>query len=592
MGHGTSKSPVPLRRTSTPLTRGITPLAAIAVLLGACTEPVPTPTELIPNASRAAAVGNSAVYTTDKSGTVVDGNIYDVSGDVYISGGPQNTKASGPPDGTYYFQVTDPSGKTLLSTDPAVCRQVSVVGGRVVGAAGPACKHANGSFNPANGATPVKLAPFNASPNAGKEYKAWLIPTSKATISAAEPKVLDFKQSDALTDNFKVRSAEAPQGSCAPASSLSVLVSGTDVVAYVPKGNWLVTLVPGIGITNVEGSSVTPTLVPTPQVVNSCASNALTGQTVCVANNGHVYLLSGTSLTSTLTSGGSGTLFFSGGGCTNCSVAVDAVHNRAVIGLAVGSVPSFQMLNLGGVPSFEPPFASPAGMISEDPLIDPVRNLLLSAAENNLYEIVDITNSTAPQFYEKSFTFNTFGEMDSSGEDCSTGIALAPGEFSFPSEVVLADLSQATFTAGSPGAWNAPSQVQTLSESFLSAGASGLAVAQGTHTGIVTGEFGGDQITGIALPATSGSGTPAIADWVSCAIPGFTNGFDPHTVTAYKSPSSGDAIAVLANAGATQLAVVDLTKMLNATIVPRTVGGHGCAAGVLPPSVVSFIPVP
>ena len=87
--------------------------------------------------------------------------------------------------------------------------------------------------------------------------------TSKATVSPADPKVLAFKQSDALTDNFKVNNADAPQGSCAPSSSLSVLVSGTDVVAYVPKGNWGVTLVPGIGVTNVEGSSVTPTLIPT-----------------------------------------------------------------------------------------------------------------------------------------------------------------------------------------------------------------------------------------------------------------------------------------------------------------------------------------
>jgi len=31
-----------------------------------------------------------------------------------------------------------------------------------------------------------------------------------------------------------------------------------------------------------------------------------------------------------------------------------------------------------------------------------------------------------------------------------------------------------------------------MSESFLSAGANGIAVAQGTHIGIVSGEFGGN----------------------------------------------------------------------------------------------------
>jgi hypothetical protein len=109
----------------------------------------------------------------------------------------------------------------------------------------------------------------------------------------------------------------------------------------------------------------------------------------------------------------------------------------------------------------------------------------------------------------------------------------------------------------------------------------------------VTGEFGGNTLTAIALPATSGSGTPAISDWVTCAIPGFFNGRDPHTVTAYQSPNGAhDAIAVLANDGATQVAVVDLTQMLNTTIVPRTTTGHGCASGTLPATVVSIISVP
>ena len=171
---------------------------------------------------------------------------------------------------------------------------------------------------------------------------------------------------------------------------------------------------------------------------------------------------------------------------------------------------------------------------------------------------------------------------------------MAPAEFSLPSRVFIADLTQGTFTVGLPtGTWTAPSQVQTLSESFLSAGASGSAVAQGTHTGVISGEFGGDAVTAIALPATSGSGTPAISDWVTCRIGhGFFNGFDPHTVTAYQSPNTGNAIAVLANGGATSLAIIDLTNMLNTATVPRTVGGHGCASFTLPSAVLSFVPVP
>lgn len=129
---------------------------------------------------------------------------------------------------------------------------------------------------------------------------------------------------------------------------------------------------------------------------------------------------------------------------------------------------------------------------------------------------------------------------------------------------------------------------------MLKDGANGLAVAQGTHIGIVTGEFGGSAITAIALPETSGTGVPKIDDWVTCDIPGgFLLGFDPHTVTAYRSPNGArSAVAVLANGGATQLAVVDLTKMLSKMALPRTTAGHACKAGTLPASIVSFKAVP
>jgi hypothetical protein len=274
------------------------------------------------------ALAGDALYTTTKDGTAVNANIYPTSTDVYISGGPQNKNAAGLPDGTYYFQVTDPSGGTLLSTDPAICRQLTVSGGVVTGATGPACEHTDGTSNPANGTLPVQLFPFSPTPNAGNEYKAWLVPTTAASISPTDPAVLIFAKSDAKTDNFMVQNAitPPPQGSCQGAGSLATLITGFNVIAYVPKGNWSVTATKGVSVANVEGSSITNTLISTPNTVNSCAANAVTGQTVCTANNTDVYLLSGTTLSNTLTSGGSGSISFSGGACTNCSVAMDAVH--------------------------------------------------------------------------------------------------------------------------------------------------------------------------------------------------------------------------------------------------------------------------
>ena len=416
-----------------------------------------------------------------------------------------------------------------------------------------------------------------------------------------------------------------PSGSCAPSSSLIVLVKGHNVVSYVPKGSWSFGK-SGVSAVNVEGSAITPTRIETPAVVNSCAPNPLTGLTVCSANDDEVYVINGTKLERTLASAGTGDIGFSGGDCTNCGVAMDAVHNRAIIGLSVSEGPSeeqhepeeeseeelegataavpafavdqpgFQTLELGTM-TFGSAFASPAHDISEDPLIDPVRQLLLSPAENGDFEIVDVSDPSSPRFYENQ---TGLGDLDSAAEDCSTGIALAPAEEYQPSHIFIANLGRAEFTPGSPaGSWSAPSQSQVLSDSELSAGATGIAVAQGTHTGVVTGEFGGNRLTAFTLPSqTSGEEAPAIADWVSCSIAptpsgeAWSEGDDPHTVAAYQSPSSGDAFGLFGNGLASWLARIDLTKLLDPSVVPRTSGGHACASGVIPSSLENFIAVP
>jgi hypothetical protein len=147
---------------------------------------------------------SGAIYTSLGNGQTVNGNVYDLKSDVYLNGGPQNQNGPGLPNGTYYFQVTDPSGATLLSTDPAVCRQLQVIGGVVAGATGP-CPHLNGAFNPANGSTPVQLIPFNDTPNAGGEYKVHLIAQTGTTIVGGDGITLTYLEKDTKTDNFKVK---------------------------------------------------------------------------------------------------------------------------------------------------------------------------------------------------------------------------------------------------------------------------------------------------------------------------------------------------------------------------------------------------
>ena len=408
--------------------------------------------------------------------------------------------------------------------------------------------------------------------------------SNSASVEANEG--VGKKDSNTVTVN-----AEAlPKGACDPSSSLSALVIGSNVVSYFPQGSWDNNATTGIAVVNVEGTSVTKTVVPTTHAVNSCASNSVTEVTVCVANDGEIYVLKGTAITRTLTSGGTDTIGFSGGECTACGVAMDSVHNRALITISIEGSPGFQFLNLETL-TFETPFKASSGEVSEDPLLDPGRNLILSPAENDDYELVNVAKPTEPEFFTNPFTFtDTELEFDSAAEDCSTGIALASLEFSDPSQIYIGDLTQAKFTPGSPGSWTAPSQIKTLEESELAAGSTGIAVAQGTHTGVTTGEFGGDSLTALALPETSGSGTPELRDYVSCEIgEGFEQGKDPHVVTAYQTPNGGDAIALFGNETGSVIVRVDLTKMLNESIVPRTVGGHKCASGTLPSEVETFI---
>ncbi|MFM7321501.1 MAG: hypothetical protein ACKO5K_08270 [Armatimonadota bacterium] len=142
------------------------------------------------------------IYTTDKTGTKVNGNVFLDCEDVYLNGGPQNDQGNGLPDGQYYFQVTDPSGQVLLTTDPIVNRRVNVIGGRIYGSIsdGDGVGRPNGDFNPANTSQGVKLAPFDESPNNGDVHKAWL-----TRISDYDPAKgrFGFIPSKSKTDNFK-----------------------------------------------------------------------------------------------------------------------------------------------------------------------------------------------------------------------------------------------------------------------------------------------------------------------------------------------------------------------------------------------------
>lgn len=79
------------------------------------------------------------------------------------------------PDGTYVFQVTDPSGTTLLSTDPASERTVTVKNGVIASYNG--TTHAVGSKT-ACGSLTVSLAPFRDVGTRRAQYVVWLTPSA------------------------------------------------------------------------------------------------------------------------------------------------------------------------------------------------------------------------------------------------------------------------------------------------------------------------------------------------------------------------------------------------------------------------------
>jgi hypothetical protein len=155
---------------------------------------------------------SGAIYTTKGDGTSVNLNIYNSKDDVYLNGGPQNQNSNGLPDGHYYYQVTDPSGATLLSSDDIDCRRVQVLNGVISGSEPsltitPDCSHPNGAVNIANGALPVKLAPFADTPNGGGVYKVWMTPVGKYVGSAGHSN-FGFVDADSKTDNFRIECTE------------------------------------------------------------------------------------------------------------------------------------------------------------------------------------------------------------------------------------------------------------------------------------------------------------------------------------------------------------------------------------------------
>jgi cysteine-rich repeat protein len=126
-----------------------------------------------------------AIFTTTVDGIIVNENHYPAKTDVYLDGGPSENAPNGAAAlaaGDYYFQVTDPSGKVLLSSDAIECRRIRVSADGVIVEAYPGpggCGHDTGvdaDYGTSLGAITVQLFPYDDTPNPGGVYKVWVTP--------------------------------------------------------------------------------------------------------------------------------------------------------------------------------------------------------------------------------------------------------------------------------------------------------------------------------------------------------------------------------------------------------------------------------
>jgi cysteine-rich repeat protein len=184
-----------------------------------------------------------AIFTTTADGARVDANLYASKEAVYLDGGPgadAPSSAAALPAGDYFFQVTDPSGHHLLSSDHVSCRKIHVDAAGFIDQAyaGTSYVRAGTTWSPIScghtigtdqdhggeGAITVQLVPFDDTPNHGGEYKVWVTPVDRYTHDAAfipgpgdhqvngegwsAGNAHGFAPAASKTDNFKVRSTQ------------------------------------------------------------------------------------------------------------------------------------------------------------------------------------------------------------------------------------------------------------------------------------------------------------------------------------------------------------------------------------------------
>ena len=198
------------------------------------------------------------IFTTTFDGRG-GGRQYDSKCAVYLGAGPAShgrSKPKGLPEGDYYFQVTDPGGKKLLSTDAISNRRVTISNGVIVSHAG---THPTG-LNQAHWkfrAMSVGLAGPNCpsdfldTPNHRGVYKVWLTPVEEYRGNPARCRKRcfhGFMAAESKTSVFRVENTTPPPaGACL---TITKELSPSEGAEFVAAEGWAITVADPLGTEN------------------------------------------------------------------------------------------------------------------------------------------------------------------------------------------------------------------------------------------------------------------------------------------------------------------------------------------------------
>ena len=209
---------------------------------------------------------SGAIYTSVADSSTVNANLYENKADVYLNGGPPLNApctSGGLDDADYFFQVTSPDGKKLLSQDKVFERKFRVSGGVITQYLG--TTHGVGTGN-CPGAISIQLVPYADTPNNGGVYKVWVTRVSDylryCPVAARGKKdcgLAGFVPGNTKTDNFRVRNTGGTStrtGNLIVSKYYDANANGAWDAGELPLADWPMTVTP----------NVTPATQPTGQM--------------------------------------------------------------------------------------------------------------------------------------------------------------------------------------------------------------------------------------------------------------------------------------------------------------------------------------